>query len=305
MSHRPAQVTVAGITVVVVSVAMVLTVFLTSARLDGPIRVVAMVEAACAVAAAILGWCVLRRSTSARIGLTVVAGPLLLAGLATSPIFAVAVEAGVIGLWLPAANRWFVPPEPGRMQPMSDVPPPSPYPYGAPQPPPYPYAPVGGAPYQPDDRPGTVLAAAIITFVLAGLAALLGLLCLVLAVTVADDLLKAVRDQGYDTSDFTSHDLAVGFAAVGVVTTALSIAALVAAIFVLRRSRAARVVLTVLSGLTIALSLLTITSVVSVVTLAGAIAVIVLLFVQRSNRWFARQSPTPPYPGAPWPPSGM
>jgi hypothetical protein len=175
---------------------------------------------------------------------------------------------------------------------MSDVPPPSPYPYGAPPPPPsHPYVPIGGSPYEPDDRPGTVLTAAIITFVLAGLTALLGLLCLIVAVTVADDLLDAVRDQGYDTSGFTSHELAVGFAGVGVVTLALSVAAVVAAAFVLRRSQVARVVLTVLSGVTIALSLLTISSVVSTATLGGAVAVIVLLFVQRSNRWFARRPP--------------
>jgi hypothetical protein len=290
VSERPAQVTVAGVAVVVAAVAMVLTVFATSARLEGAIRVLAMVEAACAVAAGILGWYVLRRSTSARIGLTVVAGPLLLAGLVTTPLFAIVVEAGVIGLWLPAANKWFVPPEPGRIRVMSDVPPPSPYPYGAPTPPPYPYVPVGGAPYEPDDRPGTVLTAAIITFVLSGLTALLGLLCLIVAATVADDLLKAVHDQGYDTSGFTSHDLAVGFGAIGVIAMALSIGAIVAAAFVLRRSQAARVILTVLSGVTIAASLLTITSVVSIVTLGGAIAVIVLLFVQRSNRWFARHS---------------
>lgn len=289
MSHRPAQVSVAGVAVVVASAAMVLTVFATSARLGGAIRVLAMVEAAGAVAAAILGWHVLRRSASARIGLTVVAGPLLLAGLVTTPLFAVVVEAGVIALWLPAANSWFAPPEPGRMKVMSDVPPPSPYPYGAPPPPPYPYVPIGGAPHEPDDRPGAVLTAAIITFVLAGLTALLGLLCLVVAVTVADDLLQAVHDQGYDTSNFTSHDLAVGFAAVGIIVTTLSAGALVAAVFVLRRSPVARVVLTVLSGITIALSLVTITSVVSAATLGGAVAVIVLLFVQRSSRWFARR----------------
>jgi hypothetical protein len=290
VSDRPTGVALAGIAVMAASVGMVLTVFVTSTQLDGAVRVAAMVEAACAVAAAILGWYVLKRSTSARIGLTVVALPLLLAGLVTTPLFAVVVEMGVIGLWLPAANRWFAPPKPGRMQVMSDVPPPSPYPYGAPPPPSYPYVPIGGTPHEPDDRPGTVLAAAIITFVLAGLTALLGLLCLVVAVTVADDLLKAVRDQGYDTSGFTSHDLAIGFAVVGVAVMLLSLGAVVTAIFVLRRSQAARVLLTVLSGVTIALSLLTITSVVSVATLGGAIAVIVLLFVQRSTRWFARRS---------------
>jgi hypothetical protein len=157
-----------------------------------------------------------------------------------------------------------------------------------------------------------VTAAAIITFVLAGLSTLLGLLAAVLGALTADDLLRQLAKDGHDTGSMTSGQLAAVFVAAGAITVIGGVAAIVAAIFVLRRSRAARIVLTVLAGLTIALSLVGIASVVSLLTLAGAIATIVLLFRRSSNAWFARrpqQSPYPPNypptypptsPGTPW-----
>ena len=188
----------------------------------------------------------------------------------------------------------------------------NPAPQQVPYPPQQPYAPpYAGLPVDPSARPGQVTAAAIITMILSGLGAVLGLIGAVVGASAADDVMRELAKQGYDTSDFTAHDLAVGLAVLGGLTVLAGIGAIVAAVFVLRRSHAARVVLTVLAGLTILLSVVLIASLVSVVTLGGAIAAIVLLYQRRSNDWFARRTPPAPYPpyppvhpGGPWPPQG-
>lgn len=409
---RPPQVTYAGWAIVVGSVALIVSAFQQISTLhtldtrstvehlirDQPsglgftvagwltaLKVLGMISGACSAAGAILGWQALQRSRPARIVLLVLAVPLVVAGLATGPLFALLVLVGVVVLWLPTANAWFDPRPRERMQVMSDVPPPSPQdPSGQPPqaggepdprpgeqqsqppaeqqgqppaeqppvPPPYgqpygqptgqpsgqpsgqtpygqtgpygqvpgydtpapsnpyaaqspgnPYAPYGGLPVDPHARPGSVTAAAIITFVLAGLSVLGGLVMLV-ASAATDDFYRTLSDDGYDLHGVTADELRSGLVAVGVVVTVLGLVAILAAVFVLRRSRAARVTLTVLAGLTIALSLVGITAVLPITTLVGAIATIVLLFGRRSNDWFARRGTQPPYPGASgsWPP---
>ncbi|WP_051068640.1 hypothetical protein [Nocardioides sp. Iso805N] len=389
-SPRPQQVTYAGWGVVLGSVALVISAFqqistlhsldtrTTVERLvaDQPsgltitvdtwlevLKVLGMVSGACAAAAAILGWQALQRSRSARIALLVIGVPLVLAGLASGPIFALLVGFGVVVLWLPSANAWFDPAAPGKMQAMSDAPrppasptpsgsagpvqpaapvpppipappagpygqqPPPPFgqpPYGAaPAPPPQPgtwppnphaqqpqqpyppYAPQGGRPGEVGPRPGPVTAAVIITIVLSGVTAILGVILAVVGAAVSDDLLSDLADRGYDITNVTSHELAVGLAVIGGFVVVVALAAIVVAIFVLRRSRGARVVLTVFSALTILTSLITITSVVAVLPLAGAIATIVLLYQRSSSDWFAgggARPPAPPvYPGGSWP----
>lgn len=368
---RPPQVTYAGWAVVVGSIALIVSAFQQISALhtldtratvehlirDQPsgfgftvegwltaLKVLGMISGACSAAGAILGWQALQRSRSARVVLLVLAVPLVVAGLATGPLFALLVLVGVVVLWLPVANAWFDPRPRGRMQAMSDVPPAGPHdpdghaqpdrqqdwpqgqqgwpqgqqgqqppPYGQPygqapgygppvpsnpyatQPPGSSYPPYGGLPLDPDARPGSVTAAAIITFVLAGLSVLGGLLMLA-ASAATDDFYRTLTDDGYDLHGVTADELRTGLVAVGVVVTVLSLVAILAAVLVLRRSRGARVTLTVLAGLTIAFSLVGITAVLPITTLAGAIATIVLLFGRRSNDWFARRGTHPPYP---------
>ena len=69
---------------------------------------------------------------------------------------------------------------------------------------------------------------------------------------------------------------------------AWSMAAILLAIFTMRRSRGARIALVVSSGLTIVASLVSIVGggFGSVLTLLGAIAVIILLFTGGANRWY-------------------
>lgn len=71
------------------------------------IRIMCMVAAAAATASAILGWHALRRSTSARLVLTLLAPVVLIGGFATAGVFAPLVVAGVVMLWLRPTRDWF------------------------------------------------------------------------------------------------------------------------------------------------------------------------------------------------------
>lgn len=135
-AERPRQVTLSGYVVIVGSVILVLAVFETLSGLgsldtreavdeflaeppgDGlglstqgalsALRILGMVTAACAAAAGILGYHVLQRNKAARLGLTVVAVPLLVAGMATAGGFVSSmVAAAAFLLWLQPARDWF------------------------------------------------------------------------------------------------------------------------------------------------------------------------------------------------------
>ncbi len=78
-----------------------------------------VIAALCASATAILGWYVLKPDTSARRGLTILAVPLFLTGLAAGGFAASFVAAGVAMLWMQPAREWFAT---GRWTPPSPVP---------------------------------------------------------------------------------------------------------------------------------------------------------------------------------------
>jgi len=71
------------------------------------IRTLSMIAAGCATAAAILGFHVLRRSRSARLGLTILAVPLFLTGMVTGGFVAAVIAASAAMLWLQPARSWF------------------------------------------------------------------------------------------------------------------------------------------------------------------------------------------------------
>lgn len=172
-------------------------------------------------------------------------------------------------------------------------------PYGAPPPAYGGYAPAAygaGPTRDPDKRPGTVTAAAVITLVLSVLTALgvaAGLIGLVVA---RDDLVGELRNE----PELSSVD-ADAILTIGVVVLAVPLiwclAAVVISVLVLRRSQVARILLVVSSAFTLLLSLLAILSVVSAVTLIAAIAVIVLLFTGGAKEWFAGRSGSQPPTG--------
>ncbi|HEY0950373.1 hypothetical protein, partial [Nocardioides sp.] len=81
------------------------------------LRIVSMVTAGCATAAAILGYQVLRRSRSARLALTILAVPLFLTGMVTGGFVSSVVAASAVMLWLQPSRSWFdgTPPPPPRV----------------------------------------------------------------------------------------------------------------------------------------------------------------------------------------------
>lgn len=175
-----------------------------------------------------------------------------------------------------------------------------PPPYGQPAPPPYgqasygmpgfPMPGFGPPPRDPDARPGTVLAAGLITLVMSGLSLLLlGVLTLLLVAA------RSAFLEGFnDSAGLTTGDPDTLFAVILVVMLVFivwCVAAIVLAILVLRRKNWARICLVVSSALTVALSLITITGGVSVLPLGCAVAVIVCLFTGGAGDWFHHEHP--------------
>jgi hypothetical protein len=220
-------------------------------------------------------------------------------------------------------------PQPAEQQPNPYGQPPSPPQYGA-QPTTQPYGqPYQPQPYQPtypqpgypqpgypqpaypahpayqgdpDRRPGTVTSAGIVTIILAGLTLLLGLLLLAIGAAGSESFADSFREgagSSYDdVSDDDINNLMIG---VGVGLAVWCVAAIVLAIFTMRRSNAARVLLVISASACIIVSLIGILSVISIVTLIGAIAVVVLLFVGGANDWYARRvQPMPVGTTQPW-----
>lgn len=160
--ERPRQVTAVAWTIVVASVLVVVTVFEYVAGLRSlesreriaevlaeppgsdlgvsvstaieALRVLAFVAAACATAAAVLGFQVLQRSESARLALSVLAVPLFFAGMPSAGLLAAVVVAGVVMLWLQPARDWYAGRAPAARTPRPAAPP-------AQQTPPHPSAP--------------------------------------------------------------------------------------------------------------------------------------------------------------------
>lgn len=142
-----------------------------------------------------------------------------------------------------------------------------------------------------DKRPGTVTAAAWITIVFSGLTALLLGLIAVVFVVARDDFVSAFEDEWARSGtggelDVDPEQLAGVVVAMFLFLAIWALIALVLAIFVLRRSNVARILLVISSGVVALFSLIGIASGVTIVTLAASAAVIVLLFVGGAGDWF-------------------
>jgi hypothetical protein len=149
-----------------------------------------------------------------------------------------------------------------------------------------------GRPLGTDERPGGVTAAAWITIVLSGISFLLyGFITLAMLIAKDDvtrEIDKAIRDSN-SNSNFSAEDAYGVVVGILLVVTVWCLISCVLAVFVLRRSNAARILLVISAVVAGLLSLLGIKSVVSAVPLLGAIAVIVLLFTGGANDWFGRR----------------
>jgi hypothetical protein len=136
-----------------------------------------------------------------------------------------------------------------------------------------------------DKRPGTVTAAAVLTWVGCGLA---GAGCVLLvALSGADAFMRSFQDGS--EGQFTRAEAQGILVGIGVVGFVWSVVASVLALLTVKRHGWARIALTISAAMAALVSLLTILSVVTVVTLVLAVAAVVLLFVGGANDWFAHR----------------
>lgn len=189
-------------------------------------------------------------------------------------------------------------PEPGRPAP-HDSAYPGPPPYG-----PTPYGPPGGPGHYdaPDIRPTTVTIAGWVTIALSALSILAGIGGIAGGSALVDFARTHPAELELSPSEMQNLDsLRIGLVVLSVALIIAAVIAIVVAVLVLRRHGWARIVLVVLSALTVILGLVASINLIGLPWLVGSIAVIVLLFVGGSNEWFSRSSGSAP--GAPGYPS--
>lgn len=263
------------------------------------LRTLSMVAAGCATAAAILGYQVLRRSRSARLGLTVLAAPLFLTGMVTGGFVSSVVAAASVMLWLQPSRDWFdgvtrtaaprapAPPPTPPAAPTSPAqgygPPPMAWPAQAPARTPTPTA---AAP-----RPGAVVWACVLTWVFSAVAAL-GMVASAIAIGVDQDLLDEVYRQNPDLRDQGVTDgvlTAATYVMAGLIVL-WCLAAIVVAVLVWRRVGWARIVLIVSASVCVGVSLLgtVLGAFLLVAPLVAGAATIALLVRTDVRPWFDR-----------------
>lgn len=164
-------------------------------------------------------------------------------------------------------------------------------PYG--QQPGYEQYPSGAFPFtgrDPDKRPGTVLAAAIIAIIGSTITLLISLLGLVGVTGGKDEFVDEINRNGdLDGLDITADQIVSIAQGAIVVAIVWSLIGIVLAVLALRRSKVARILLVVSSVMVGLLALISILSVYSGLWLIAAVAVVVLLFTGGANDWYARR----------------
>ncbi len=338
---RPRQVTMAGWMIIGGSVLVVATVFETITSLNTletreavtqflseppgeglgldvsgallVLRTVSMVAAGCAAVAAVLGFHVLRRNRSARVGVTVVAIPLFFTGMVSGGFLSSLVAASALLLWLEPARNWFdgIPSARPSERASGGWPPPLSTPPSEPSTPPA-QAPVTGprphvgfgttaAPAgvgaRPERRPAAVMWACVLTWVLSGMAAfMMGVSALVIA--LAPDLVfEELRRQNPDFGQqgVTDHAVQVATYVTAGVTVLWALAAVVLAVLVLRRSGWARIALLASAACAGATCLVaSLGSVLMVLPAFGCAVTFSLLLRPEVRAWFAPHDPMHP-----------
>ncbi len=181
----------------------------------------------------------------------------------------------------------------------------APAPYGQ-APAPYGQVPAYGAPAgDPDKRPGTVTAAAVVTIILSSIAMLFFLVVTIGIFVARDSVEREINDElanQQGMGDISAGDLTAVILVVMLVFLFWCLSAIVLAVLTLKRRNWARVVLVVSSAVTGVFSLIGITSGISALTLIASVAVIVLLFTGGANAWFSRRQaePAPTGTSQPW-----
>lgn len=284
-------------------------------------QTVAMVAAACATAAAILGWYVLRRNRQARLALSIVAVPLFFSGMVAGGFLSSLVVAATAMLWLSPSREWFAeggtaqrnadardpsspgfrgtvapersaPPAPPATAPAPGAPttagptppargPQDPYRYG--EPPSAPASPAGA-------RPDAVNIAFVLTAAVAGLVLAMVTIAVAATATSPDLVLEEMRRQRPDLAEqgIDGRTLRATVLLMGSVTMAWAGLAVVLAVLMLGRRPWARTGLLVSSTLcTVASVLGTLGSLLLVVPALASIAVVACLRRPEVRAWFA------------------
>jgi hypothetical protein len=269
------------------------------------IQVVSLVAAACATAAAILGFWVLKGSKQARLALALLAVPLLVSGLATGGLVSSLVAVAAVMLWLQPARSWFdgkpapVPPvaptpsapPPSAPAPAHDQPPQSPQPEATPAP----YQPAVPWPSQPAFRPArpqAVVWACVLTWACTAVVAL-ALGATVLVMLLAPDVLfEELHRQNPELADEGLSDgeiEAATYVSAGLFLP-WCLAAAAFAVQAFRRRPWARLALMVCAAVAGAVSLLCMfASVLMVLPFVAAVATVALLARPEVRAWFAAQ----------------
>ncbi len=284
------------------------------------IRVVSMVAAGCATAAAILGFHLLKRSRGARLGITVLAVPLFVSGLVAGGFLSSLVAASAVMLWLEPSRDWFdgkpakPPPERERRTPERAAPTAPPAASGA-----RPHQGFGSVPPGPSafpgashaaqsaleaqqthqvppvappapSRPDSVLWACIVTWVFSGLAGLtmaaLALVILASPETFFEELRR--RDPELDAQGLSDSALANLVYVTAAITVVWSSVATVLAILLFNRVAWARIALVSCAAGAGAVCLVaTVGSLVMAAPLLACGATIALLLRREVRTWTA------------------
>lgn len=160
------------------------------------------------------------------------------------------------------------------------------------------YPPYRQAP-NPDKRPTTVTVAVWLTWVLAGLTAVVFGFVMLAMLAAKDQLIEGIQaEPEFQQLGVSSDDLIALLWVTCAIVLFWCASAIVLASFAYRRQNWARIALAASSAVTVLFSIAGITSVVSLVTLIGAGAVIVLLFTGGANQWYSsgRSGGYPSYP---------
>ena len=275
-------------------------------------HVTSMVVAVAAVAVVALGWQVMQRSRGARLALSVIAVPLLFAGLVTGGLMTAIVAAATAMLWLSPSREWFagepLPEAPSRAAGRADASPdspqrrddapshtsgdhpalPSPTSPTSPQVTPSPWAVSFPS---PDRRPDSVTTAMALTLVVSGLVFAMTLISLVLVVSQPDLVLDELRRQDPEIEESGLSEatlLATAYVSGGIGLLWSGLAVVLAVLMAGRRAWAARALRISAVVCTVLCVFSAIASVAALVPGIAALVTFACLRRPESRAWFSR-----------------
>lgn len=252
------------------------------------LRVVLMLLAGCATAAAVLGFHAMKGSTRARLGLSVLAVPIFLGGFATGGFLTSLVAAGTALLWVGPSALWF------RGEPIPErAPRPEPRPLPTRQPPPTtsrtPHLQPTHAPREPiTRRPDAVVWACVLTWAFSSLTLVVMVASAVLMASSPDLVFDELTRQNPDLSSGDSAQLTGATYATAAVAGVWSLLAIGLGVLTYRRVRWGRVGLVASAAVAAVVSLVaTLTSLLLIVPACATLVTVALLNRPEVRAWFS------------------